>query len=76
MPRIIKVIESHIKRGAGLSKGEIKYRGGLSEYELLVDDFVRSVIQYHTLDGKFLAEVDPRTERILADFNYEEENNK
>ena len=76
MPRVIKVIESHILHGGGLSKGEIKYSGGLSEHKLLEDDLVRHVIQYHTLDGKLLAEVDPRTEKIMSDFNLKEEKNK
>ena len=76
MPRVIKVIESIVNRGAGLAKGEIKYRGGLSEHKLLEDDLVRGVTQYHTLDGEFLAEVDSRTEKIMSDFNHKERNNK
>jgi len=76
MPRVIKVIESHVKRGAGLQKGEQKYRGGLSEHTLLEDDLVREVIQYHTLDGEFLAEVDSRTEKIMSDFKHKEETKK
>ena len=73
MPRIIEVIESYEKRGAGLQKGEIKYRGGLAEHTPLEDDLVRHVIQYHTLDGEFLAEVDSRTEKIINDFRAKEE---
>jgi hypothetical protein len=76
MPRVIKVIESCINRGEGLSKGEIKYRGGLAGHKLLEDDVVRCVTQYYTLDGEFLAEVDSRTEKIIGDFNYKEKNNK
>ena len=72
MPRVIKVIESHEKRGGGLQKGEIKYPGAPLEHTLLEDDFVRNVIQYHTLDGKFLAEVDSRTEKIMYDFTVKE----
>lgn len=41
MPRVIKVIITQIKRGAGTP-----------------DDPVRSVLQIHSLDGKFLAEED------------------
>lgn len=73
MPRVIEVIESYQLRGAGLQKGEIKYRGGLAEHTLLEDDLVREVIQYHTLDGEFLAEVDSRTEKIMSHFRTKEE---
>ena len=76
MPRVIKVIESHTTRGAGIKKGDRKYRGGLAEHTVLEDDLARNVIQYHTLDGKFLAEVDSRTEKIMNDFSNKEKNNK
>lgn len=76
MPRVIEVIESQITRGAGLQTNETKYRGGLSEHVLLWDDQVRMVTQYHTLEGEFLAEVDPRHEDILKECLTKEEKNK
>lgn len=76
MPKVIKVIVSEIKMGAGINKGSIKYPNGIKQHTVLHDDLVRLVIQYHTLDGKFLAEVDSRTEEIMSDFNLKEENNK
>jgi len=42
-PRVIRVIESFVRRGAGR----------------LPDDPARLVRQYHTLEGRFLAEADP-----------------
>jgi len=74
-PRVIEVIESETDRGAGIAKGEIKYRGGTAEHVVLEDDLARAVKQYHTLDGKFLAEVDPRTEMIMRKFNQKEQKN-
>lgn len=73
MPRVIKVIESHVLRGEGLLKGEIKHCGAQLQHTLLEDDRVRAVIQYHTLDGEFLTEIDPRTEKIINDFTTKEE---
>lgn len=43
MPKVIQVIESEVKRGLGRSE----------------NDPVRSVRQYHSLDGDMLAEDDP-----------------
>jgi len=76
MPKVIKVIVSDIRAGSGRLKGAIKYKGGLSEHILLEDDLARHVTQYHTLDGKFLVEVDSRSEKIISDFNVKEKNNK
>lgn len=76
MPRVIKVIESHVVRGTRFAKDEIKSNRRLSKHPLLKNDLVRNIIQYHTLDGEFLSEFDPRTEKILDDFNLKERNNK
>lgn len=73
LPKVIQVIESEISRGSGLQKNEIKFRGGAAQHKLKEDDEYRYVKQYHTLDGEFLAEVDPRTEKIMRDFRKEEE---
>jgi len=76
MPKVIKIIESHITRGSGKKKDEIKYQGGMAAHTLLEDDPFRTVTQYHTLNGEFLAEVDPREELIIGEFNEKEAKNK
>ncbi len=61
MPRVIQVIESEVKRGAGHQLPDI-YDPVNKVWITRKLAVCRLVTQYHTVDGKFLAEFD-RTER-------------
>ena len=56
MPRVIQVIESEVKRGAGHYIPP--FTNGVNEHIEPELATCRLVTQYHTLDGKFLAEFD------------------